>query len=139
VKSSTDLTSLPLTYTNYWYQDSANARLSPCARPYLSAIPAIVVIVVALNYLLGHYRPQWYPKWTKAFVSEQKAEYTELPPEAPKHPSGWAISLLIFSVIGFSSEIIQLLPPGLDLSAVILLVSWVSILPLSSRHQLIRT
>ncbi|KAL1967002.1 hypothetical protein VTN77DRAFT_3526 [Rasamsonia byssochlamydoides] len=104
--------------------DSAKARLSPCAMPYFSAIPAIIVLIVAINYLLGHFFPRWRPKWTRPFVSEQFPERSELPPEGAKQPSGWAISLFTLSVVGFTAEIVQLLPPGRDLIAAILLVSW---------------
>ncbi|KKA23808.1 Multidrug resistance-associated protein/mitoxantrone resistance protein [Rasamsonia emersonii CBS 393.64] len=110
--------------------DSANARLSPCAIPYVSAIPAVIVLIIAINYLHGHVFPRWGPQWTKPFVSEHPPECSELPPEPAKQPkSGWAISLFVLSVVGCAAEIVQLLPPGLDFTAVTLLVSWVGIFP----------
>lgn len=97
--------------------------------PYVAAIPAVIVLIIALNYLRGHVLPRWGPQWTKPFVVEHPPECSELPPEPAKRPkSGWAIALFLLSVVGFAAEIVQLLPPGLDVTAVILPVSWVGVL-----------
>ncbi|KGO73396.1 hypothetical protein PITC_085340 [Penicillium italicum] len=108
---------------HFW--DSHNAWLSPCALPYLACIPAIIVLLIASSHLLEYFCQQWRPNWTVPFVSEQH-DTQELPLDQPKLSLRWTVSLLIFSATGLVAETVQLVPPRIDASAFVLVLSWVS-------------
>jgi uncharacterized Tic20 family protein len=95
--------------------------------PYLACIPAIVALLVALSHLLGYFS-HWRPKWTVPFVSELR-DTPELPLDAQKQPLRWTIALLICSVIGLLAETVQFVPPDIDKSVFVLVVSWVCNMP----------
>ncbi|CAG7975403.1 unnamed protein product [Penicillium nalgiovense] len=105
----------------FW--DSHNAWLSPCALPYLACIPAVIVLLIALSHILGYFCHRWRPKWTVPFVSEQH-DTRELPLDQPKQSLRWTASLLIFSVIGLLAETVQFVPPSIDPSAFVFVLSW---------------
>lgn len=105
-------------------QDSHNAWLSPCALPYLACIPAIIILLIALSHVLGYFCQRWRPKWTVPFVSEQH-DTQELPLDQPKQSLRWTISLFIFSATGLLAETVQFIPPRIDASAFVLVLSWV--------------
>ncbi|CAG7993148.1 unnamed protein product [Penicillium salamii] len=102
--------------------DSHNAWISPCALPYLACIPAIVALLIAASHLLGQF-PHWRPKWTIPFISEQH-DLLELPLDRPAQSLGWTTSLLIFSAIGLTADLIQLVPPAVNWFDVIIVFSW---------------
>ncbi|CAG8161159.1 unnamed protein product [Penicillium salamii] len=102
--------------------DSHNAWISPCALPYLACIPAIVALLIAASHLLEQF-PHWRPKWTIPFISEQH-DLLELPLDRPAQSLGWTTSLLIFSAIGLTADVIQSVPPGVKWFDVIIVFSW---------------
>ncbi|CAG8025074.1 unnamed protein product [Penicillium salamii] len=102
--------------------DSHNAWISPCALPYLACIPAIVALLIAASHLLEQF-PHWRPKWTIPFISEQH-DLLELPLDRPAQSLGWTTSLLIFSAIGLTADLIQLVPPAVNWFDVIIVFSW---------------
>ncbi|KAI9925528.1 hypothetical protein MW887_005909 [Aspergillus wentii] len=104
--------------------DSANAQLLPCAMPYIAIIPAAVILVVGIVYVLGPLFHRWRPEWTKQFISEEPSAYPELPPEKTKQRLGWIITLFALSIIGIAAEAVQLISPGLNPTSIILLSSW---------------
>ncbi|CAL5874333.1 uncharacterized protein PFLUO_LOCUS8629 [Penicillium psychrofluorescens] len=103
-------------------QDPDNARLSPCALPYLASVPAIIVLLIALTQLLGPFLHRWRPKWTVPFVSEQHELHHPLPLEGVKHTLRWAIALFVLSGIGFAAEFFQLIE--IDVSTTVLTIAW---------------
>lgn len=107
-------------------QDPDNARLSPCALPYLASVPAIIVLLIALTQLLGPFLHRWRPKWTVPFVSEQHELHHPLPLEGVKHTLRWAIALFVLSGIGFAAEFFQLIE--IDVSTTVLTIAWVRVL-----------
>ncbi|KAJ5769828.1 uncharacterized protein N7511_001879 [Penicillium nucicola] len=115
---------IPLTTSDrcgeFW--DSQNAWLSPCALPYLACIPAIFVLIVALNHSLGYFL-RWRPKWTVPFISELR-DTCDFSLEAPKQPLRWTVVLLFCSVVGLLAETVQFVPPHIDASAFVLVISW---------------
>ena len=108
-----------------YQQDSANARLSACALPYISAILAIVIALIITGQVLGYSLARWRPKWTKPFVVERAEEYHESTPEGGKQRVGWVLCLLATSLIGFAAEIVQLAHNRSDIAAMLRLFSWV--------------
>ncbi|CAG8927949.1 unnamed protein product [Penicillium salamii] len=102
--------------------DSHNAWISPCALPYLACIPAIVALLISASHLLEKF-PHWRPKWTIPFISEQH-DLLELPLDRPAQSLGWTTSLLIFSAIGLTADLIQLVPPEVNWFDVIIVFSW---------------
>lgn len=100
--------------------------MSPCVIPYISAIPGIIILIIWISHVLDYHFRKWRPEWTGPFV----AEY---PPDSPswlqgaKRRLGWVLSLVAVSAIGLAAGIAQLVPPGLDLAAIILTISWASI------------
>ncbi|CAI7641157.1 unnamed protein product [Penicillium discolor] len=105
----------------FW--DSHNAWLSSCALPYLACIPAIIILLIALSHVLGYFSQRWRPKWTVPFVSEQH-DTQELSLDQPKQSLRWTISLFIFSATGLLAETVQFVPPRIDASAFVLVLSW---------------
>lgn len=91
--------------------------------PYLACIPAIVALLIAASHLLEQF-PHWRPKWTIPFISEQH-DLLELPLDRPAQSLGWTTSLLIFSAIGLTADLIQLVPPAVNWFDVIIVFSWV--------------
>lgn len=94
--------------------------------PYLSAIPAAVTLIAAVHYISGRYFSHWRPRWTNPFIVEQFEDNHELQAQSSSNDLGWTISLFILSVAGFMVELVQLIPPGLELSSAVILASWVS-------------
>jgi hypothetical protein len=76
-----------------------------------------------LGHVLGYFS-YLRPKWTVPFVSELR-DTQELPFDAPKQPLRWTVVLLTCSIVGLLAETIQFVPPDVDSSAVILVISWV--------------
>ncbi|KAJ9299237.1 hypothetical protein DTO271G3_2859 [Paecilomyces variotii] len=104
--------------------DSANARLSPCAMPYLSAVPASIILIAAIHHIGGRYFSIWRPKWTYPFIVEKIEDDHGLQAQNGPRDLGWTISLFILSVAGFLVELIQLVPPGFESSSAVILASW---------------
>jgi hypothetical protein len=96
--------------------------------PYLSAVPATIILIVLVHYIVGRYFNRLRPKWANPFIVELIEETHELPSEDVQGDLGWTITLFILSVAGFIAELIQLVPPIFELSSIILLASWVNIL-----------
>ncbi|KAL4800242.1 hypothetical protein BDV19DRAFT_173145 [Aspergillus venezuelensis] len=103
--------------------DSPNARLSPCAIAYLALVPAVIVSVAWLNYVLRRLPFIQRPKWFRPFVQEVPP-CPDLPLEDTKHRLGWIISLLAVTVIGLAAEITKTVLNGPGLANCALLASW---------------
>ncbi|KAK2746025.1 hypothetical protein FQN55_005847 [Onygenales sp. PD_40] len=89
--------------------DSDNAHISPCAEPYLAAIPAIVVALIAVYYLADHFFPRWQPKWLGRFVVEHVSH------QVSGRPTGkrdmllcWRTGLLCPAILGFVADLVRL-------------------------------
>ena len=107
-----------------------NARPTPCARLYLSIIPAITIILLITNYSLIQFCHRWPPKWCRPFVSEESLEYprssrTSLSRSHRQSP-GPTVLLFAFSLLAVASELVQLVSPSPDWAATAPFVSWVS-------------
>ena len=91
------------------------------------AIPAVVVALVAVYYLLDYIFPRWRPKWTRSFITEdQISEVSELP-AVEKSPSlRWVIALLTLVALGCAAEISLLLSGRISFTVAIQPFSWVS-------------
>lgn len=87
--------------------------------------PASVILLIACRHILGSVLKRWQPKWTVPFISEQD-EYQGFPLEGVKHSLGWTLALLTFTGIGISAELVHFFPPNFEITAIILLASWVS-------------
>lgn len=94
--------------------------------PYLSAVPASIILTAAIHHICGRYSSLWRPKWTHPFIVEQIEDNHGLQAQNSPRDLGWTISLFILSVAGFIVELIQLIPPGLESSSAVILASWVS-------------
>ncbi|KAK2758065.1 hypothetical protein FQN54_004472 [Arachnomyces sp. PD_36] len=105
--------------------DSDNARFSPCAEPYLAAIPAIFILLIASYYLLNYLVPRWRPKWMRPFVVEPISHSSELPIEGGKSTFPWTIVLVLLSVLGLAAEVTHWFFPPVSLAAAIQPFSWV--------------
>ncbi|KOC15651.1 ABC transporter [Aspergillus flavus AF70] len=103
--------------------DSANARLSACAMRYVSVIPGIIVLALALSRALTRFSLVQCPIWMRPFVAE-KPPCAELPSERPRQRTGWVIALLVFSTVGFAAELTKIVPYVPTLSNIVPLVSW---------------
>ncbi|KAE8144446.1 ABC transporter [Aspergillus avenaceus] len=103
--------------------DSDNARLSACAMRHMSIIPAIIILIIALNHVLRRISPFKRPKWTRPFVSEEPP-CPELPADGAKQRMCWVISLFAISIIGFAAELFKIVPRGSTPSNFILLTAW---------------
>ncbi|KAE8379852.1 ABC transporter [Aspergillus bertholletiae] len=103
--------------------DSGNARLSACAVQYVSVIPGLIVFIIGLSRALTRASLIRCPKWMQPFVAEQPP-YPELPSERSRQRTGWAITLLAFSTVGFAAELTKVVPYAPTPSNIILLVSW---------------
>ncbi|OKL55876.1 hypothetical protein UA08_08841 [Talaromyces atroroseus] len=99
-------------------QNSAEATFSQCALPYIAAIPALVIVVIAIKYLLSSsYFYRWRPSWTCSFVLEEDATY-EIPLATRRPPIRKAVALFILAILGLGAEIMQLIKrPSVDLTA----------------------
>ncbi|KAE8552103.1 hypothetical protein EYB25_005997 [Talaromyces marneffei] len=87
--------------------NSADATFSRCALPYIASIPALVIVLIAVKYLLGsQYLYRWRPKWTIPFVSEENTTPDELPVTRRQPSQAWA--LLVLALISLGAEIVQL-------------------------------
>lgn len=92
---------------------------------YVSVIPGIIVLALALSRALTRFSLVQCPKWMRPFVAE-KPPCAELPSERPRQRTGWVIALLVFSTVGFAAELTKIVPYVPTLSNIVLLVSWVS-------------
>jgi hypothetical protein len=106
-------------------QDSVNARLSDCAIPYLSIIPAIIILVIAIEAFIGRFLWRWRPKWTKPFVTEKIDNTSDLPSSIYHRSWKWTTTLFILSIVAIASEAAQLVVAGPDVTATMLVFSWV--------------
>lgn len=91
---------------------------------YMSTIPAIVISIAVLGYVLGKISIAKRPQWTKPFVPEQPMT-SDLPIDGSKQRMGWVITLFAISLAGLSSELIKLVLLGWS-SNLSLLIAWVS-------------
>ncbi|KAF2430015.1 ABC transporter [Tothia fuscella] len=103
--------------------DSASARFSPCVLPYLSIIPGVIVVILAL---LRVFRPQierWRPDWTKPFVVEypKDGDFRE---SSKARTSKWTMALLLFSSIAIIVLALRLVYNPRELSTIILVAAW---------------
>ncbi|KAE8349423.1 hypothetical protein BDV28DRAFT_61315 [Aspergillus coremiiformis] len=105
--------------------DSANARLSSCAMRYFSIIPGIIVLIIGLGRALSCSSLTRRPKWMRPFILEEPP-CPELPSERPRQRTGWAMTLLAISTIGFAAELMKVVPHRSILSNIMPLVPWVS-------------
>mgnify|MGYP001131437755 CR=1 FL=1 len=94
---------------------------------YVSAIPGIIILLIAIGHVTGLYFAQWRPGWTKPFISEQSSECFDLSLDGRKQRLGWVLALFSLSLIGFTAELVQLVLFKLGVVAVILSISWVGI------------
>ncbi|KAJ5549504.1 hypothetical protein N7513_006738 [Penicillium frequentans] len=108
----------------FW--DADNAWLSPCALPYLVIAPASIALLIAFGHISGPFFRRWSPQWTRPFISEWDGQ-PDIPSEGPKRSLQWTVTLLAFSAIGLSGEIVQCFPPKVDLPSVVLVASWAAI------------
>ncbi|KAI3009281.1 hypothetical protein CBS147346_2172 [Aspergillus niger] len=105
-----------------WIWDSRGARLSPCAMGYMSIIPAIVISIAVLGYILHKISIVKRPQWTIPFIPEQPMS-SDLPIDGSKQRMGWVITLFAISLVGLSTEIIKLIL--LEWSSTLsLLIAW---------------
>ena len=114
---------------NVWdwpIQDSENARLAPCALPYLAIAPASIILLILLRHTLSPLYRRWSPEWTESFISEQHEQ--DIPSEGVKQDLQWTVILLVFSVIGFAVETVLLFLQSFELPSLVLAASWVSCL-----------
>lgn len=112
-------------------QDPDNARISPCALPFLGFAPAGIILLVVLGHLLSPSLQRWRPNWTLPFITGQDEkqdasdEFQSVSTEG-KHPIRWTLALLFCSAIGFSAEVVNCLPASVDLGSIVFVASWVS-------------
>lgn len=94
--------------------------------PYIAAIPGVIIFIIGVIHVLSHSASsrKWSPKWTRPFVPEYPPEDAASPRPA-KHRLGWVLSLLVVSAVGLVAQVVQLIVLGLDLTAILLAVSWV--------------
>jgi hypothetical protein len=52
----------------------------------------------------------------------------DIPSEGPKRCLQWTVTLLSFSAIGLSGEIVQCFPPTVNVPSLVLVASWVRFL-----------
>lgn len=112
-------------------QDPDNAWLSPCTLPYLVFVPAGVILLIVLGQILGPLIERWRPSWTSPFITDQDedqdvSDECQRDPVRRKQPIRWTLALLTCSAIGFSAEVVNCFPPGIDLPSIVLVASWVS-------------
>lgn len=103
--------------------DSAEAAFSPCALPYVASVPALVIVVVGIKYLLSS--PQlyrWRPKWTRSFVVEEDETY-EIPSGLRLQPTRKALALFLLALLGLAAEAVQLVKDT-SISYIVLTVAW---------------
>ncbi|PGH27864.1 hypothetical protein AJ80_00414 [Polytolypa hystricis UAMH7299] len=113
--------------------DSDNARFSPCAVPYITSLPAILITLITVYYLLDYFLPQWQPKWARPFVLEHASKIPgELPleeegeEEEEKNPSlHWVIALLIPTAVGCAADCSHLISSSSLLIDAIQPVTWI--------------
>ncbi|KAI9037599.1 putative ABC bile acid transporter [Aspergillus affinis] len=117
---------------SFW--DSDSARLSPCAMRYVSVVPGIAIITIAVLQILGRLLHKWRPKWTRPFIPEP-SPLPELASRTGPQRLGWVISLLAVSIVGFVAELIKVIPNGSDSANYILLVSWALTAALIARER----
>ena len=92
------------------------------------AIPAIIVTLIAVLYLLDYALPQWRPKWMRPFVVEHHvSQVPELPPDEKRRSLRWVVILLALAALGCAAEVSLLLSAPISLRAVIQPFSWVSV------------
>ncbi|KAJ5161388.1 hypothetical protein N7492_006780, partial [Penicillium capsulatum] len=103
--------------------DPDNAWISPCALPSLVIAPASAILFIALGHAFGPLIRRWRPKWTFPFISEQH-EHPELLLEGVKQPLHWTGFLLAFSTVAFLAEAAQCIPPGIDVTGIVMSASW---------------
>lgn len=91
---------------------------------YMSIIPAIVISIAVLGYILHKISIVKRPQWTIPFIPEQPMS-SDLPIDGSKQRMGWVITLFAISLVGLSTEIIKLIL--LEWSSTLsLLIAWVS-------------
>lgn len=107
--------------------DAANAQFSPCALPFLSAIPLVVIILVTLPLPLSHISRirKWRPEWTKPFIRESKQHNSDLTVRQQNQTLFWSFSLLTWSTLAIAAQIIKLRLLESGLPAILLLIAWV--------------
>ncbi|PGG95289.1 hypothetical protein GX51_08287 [Blastomyces parvus] len=105
--------------------DPDNARFSPCAEPYLSLIPAILIALISLYLLLDHYVPRWRPKWLRPFVTETGGQLSEVPHEQGESSLFWVIALFFATFLGLVADVVRLTYNPFVWSDAILPFSWV--------------
>lgn len=92
---------------------------------YVSVVPGVVIISIAILQVLGRLLSKWRPKWTEPFIPEL-SPMPELASRTRAQRLGWVIFLFGVSILGFAAELIKVIPNGSDSADYILLVSWVS-------------
>ncbi len=107
------------------FQDPINARFSPCAFPYISAIPAIVAITLLLGLILQLLpTKRLTPRWLRSFAQEpellsQRVSFIR------KRYLGWeTIVLFGFSAAGVTFQTWSVFWPGFRLLMVYPATAW---------------
>ncbi|KAF2275668.1 uncharacterized protein EI97DRAFT_420070 [Westerdykella ornata] len=104
--------------------DPVQARFAPCFLPIVSAIPAVIGVLVLLFYSFRLVTP-YLPGWTKPFIREPKQSTDDLPEAAPRRRWSTATSgLLIVSAVGLALQAAVVLHPYLQLDALFASVAW---------------
>lgn len=113
-------------------QNPTLARFTPCFLPVITAIPAVVGVLILLTYafrLFNIYRPQW----TKPFIKEAKESPDDLPSTAGQNTSRATYGLLFVCLIGMSMQALTIFFPSRQLVAVYPTIAWVCTLSPSNQ------
>ncbi|KAF8849022.1 ABC transporter-like protein [Acephala macrosclerotiorum] len=110
--------------SGFW--DPTNARFTPEALPYISAIPAVISAVILLSFISKVFpKGVLTPKWTQPFVEEPKELGDGLVSKEKPFFGRLTHALFAVSIIGLGLQLLTVFYPTFRLLMVYPAASWV--------------
>ncbi|KUJ20900.1 ABC transporter-like protein [Mollisia scopiformis] len=109
--------------SGFW--DPTNARFTPEALPYVSAIPAVVAALILLGYIFKLLpKGVLTPRWTEPFVEEPKEIMDDLTSKEKPSFGRLTLALFVVSVVGLGLQTLTVFYPTFRSLMVYPAASW---------------